>query len=152
MKRTLVLVACATLVTALGAVAAQALAGQIYRGQLRGVIGSAVKLRLDPSETDGSDIVRSFAARYFDVACASQSTLTMRRAKLIGEIPVGRGGGFSVRDDNGETVFRVRGKLGLPGNRARGTFRYSGSIETDGGVATNCDSGRLRWRARVGGG
>jgi hypothetical protein len=149
MKRTLVLAACALLVAAIGTVAAQALTQRVYEGQLRGVIGSAVKLRLDPDERGGTDIVRSFTARYFDVVCAGGGTLTMRRAKLIGEVPVGRGGGFSVRDDNGATVFRVRGKIGLRGGRAKGTFRYFGSIEIDGSVTTGCDSGRLRWRAHT---
>jgi hypothetical protein len=124
MKRTLVLAACALLVAAIGTVAAQALTQRVYEGQLRGVIGSAVKLRLDPDERGGTDIVRSFTARYFDVVCAGGGTLTMRRAKLIGEVPVGRGGGFSVRDDNG-------------------------AIEIDGSVTTGCDSGRLRWRAHT---
>ena len=150
MKRTLVLAACAALVTAAGAVTAHALAQQLYRGQLSGVIGSSVKLRVDPSESGDQDLVRSFAARYFDVSCLGRGTLTMRRAKLLGEIPVGEGGGFSERDDNGETVFRVRGKLGLPGRRAQGTFRYQGAVEIDGTVV-NCDSGRLRWKARAGG-
>jgi len=75
----------------------------------------------------------------------------MRRAKLIGEIPVGQGGGFSERDDNGATVFKVRGKVGLSGGRAKGTFRYRGAVEVNGSVATNCDSGRLQWKARAGG-
>jgi hypothetical protein len=151
MKRTLVLAAGAALVTAIGAVSAHALPQQVYRGQLNGVTGSAVKLRLDPSETGDPDIVRSFTVRYFDVSCRGGALVTMRRAKLIGEIPVGRGGGFSERDDNGETVFKVRGKVGLAGTRAKGTFRYQGAVEVDGGVATNCDSGRLQWKARAGG-
>ena len=151
MKRTLVLAACAALVTAIGAVSAHALAQQVYRGQLSGVIGSAVKLQARPERdrghghrplVHGSLLRRQLRGRrYGDDA----------RAKLIGEIPVGQGGGFSERDDNGETVFKVRGKLGLSGRRAKGTFRYQGSVEVDGGVATNCDSGRLRWRARAGG-
>jgi hypothetical protein len=48
-------------------------------------------------------------------------------------------------------VFKVRGKVGLSGRKAKGTFRYQGTVEVNGSVATNCDSGRLRWKARAGG-
>jgi hypothetical protein len=151
MKRILVLAMLATLVAATGAFAARGGGQEQYRGWLPGVQGSLVKLKVDPADANSNGIVRSFAVRYFDATCAGGATVTLRRARLRGEIPVGHGGGFGERDDNGATVFKVRGKLGLTNGKARGTFRYFGSIETPNGVARNCDSGRLRWKARAGG-
>ena len=111
MKRTLVLAACAALVTAIGAVSAHALAQQVYRGQLSGVTGSAVKLRLDPSETGDTDIVRSFTVRYFDVSCRGDALVTMRRAKLIGEIlKRGDWNDYEIRAEGSRIRLSINGR------------------------------------------
>jgi hypothetical protein len=66
-------------------------------------------------------------------------------ATLKGRIPIGERGRFHVRDDNGETVFNVRGEI--DGRNAEGVFRFSGEIEDQDGDTQECDSGRLEWSA-----
>lgn len=72
----------------------------------------------------------------------------MRKAKLVGDVPIGDRGGFRVRDDNGETVFKVSGEI--DGNQASGTFRYFGTIPNEAGGTSECNTERQSWSARAG--
>jgi hypothetical protein len=150
MKRTVVVGALATtLLVSAGALGAGLTAPAHYSGSLDGEPGSALKLRIGSGVNGAAATVRSVTVGNFDVACRHGVTVPLAKAKLTGEIPVGNGGGFRERDDNGETGFKVRGRIGLPDGRAEGTFRYSGSIEDADGVARQCDSGRFAWTARA---
>jgi hypothetical protein len=43
-------------------------------------------------------------------------------------------------------VFKVKGQINR--NKATGTFRYFGDIESDDGVTRSCDTGKLSWVTR----
>ncbi len=150
MKRTVALGALgAALAVSAVALGAGLTAPRHYAGSLKGEPGSVLRLSIGPGVNGGAATVRSVRVGNFDVACRRGVTVPLARARLTGEIPVGNGGGFRERDDNGQTVFKVRGRIGLPNDRAEGTFRYSGSIEDADGVARQCDSGRFTWTARA---
>lgn len=150
MKRSIALGAlAATLMISAGALGAGGIAPQHYSGSLRGEPGSAIKLGIGPGENGAAATITSVRVGNFDVACGHGVTVPLARAKLTGEIPVGIGGGFSERDDNGKTVFKVRGRIDLEADKAEGRFRYFGSINDGRGVARQCDSGRFSWTARA---
>jgi hypothetical protein len=113
-------------------------------GHLLGAKGSAVKFK-ERLSAEGSTVT-SFAVRDFEVACDGGTIGLLRVAKLKGDVDVSATGGFKVTDDNGETVFKVKGQIRR--NKAFGTFRYFGAIEGTDGVARDCDSGRLAWVTR----
>jgi hypothetical protein len=113
-------------------------------GHLLDVPGSAVKFK-ERSNAGGSTVT-SFAVRDFEVGCDDGTVGLMRVAKLKGNIDVSATGGFKATDDNGETVFKVKGQIRR--NKAFGTFRYFGAIEGTDGVERDCDSGRLTWVTR----
>lgn len=150
MKRSIALGAlAATLMISAGALGAGGIASQHYSGSLQGEPGSAIKLGIGPGENGAAATITSVRVGNFDVACGDEVTVPLAKAKLTGAIPVGNGGGFRERNDNGRTVFKVRGRIDLADDKAKGTFRYSGSIEDSGGVARQCDSGRFTWTARA---
>ncbi len=104
---------------------------------------SAVKVKVATDDA-GERSVRSFAVKQFSVACGGGETAVMRRAKLTGEIPVGDNRTFKANDDNGETTFKVSGRIGS--RKASGSFRFFGRI-VDNGVNRQCDSGKQTWEA-----
>ena len=63
-----------------------------------------------------------------------------------GSISVSPGGSFRARDDNGRTVFNVKGQINR--NKSFGTFRYSGRVETTTGSTRSCDTGKITWVTR----
>jgi hypothetical protein len=137
---------CVGLALALAIPAGALAATKALFGELDGHPDSTVKIRT-ASGNDGVS-VKSFAVKDFDVSCEDGATVALKRVKLTGRIPVGDKGGFSERDDNGETVFKIRGELKRDGKRATGTFRHFGSLEGQDGAVHECDSGRLSWTAK----
>jgi hypothetical protein len=91
--------------------------------------------------------MRSFTVKQFEMDCDDGPGI-FGKAKLSGDVPIGNRGGINVRDDNGDTVFRVRGEV--DGNRAAGTFRYFGTVPENDGTTSECDSRRQEWSARAG--
>jgi hypothetical protein len=142
MKRTLIISAVALF--ALPAFAHAQVARSTHFGHLVGAPDSAVKFK--QALGGSSSVVTSFAVRNFTVSCDGGATGLLKVAKLKGAVTVGNRGNFHVANDNGRTVFRVRGHIGR--NKATGTFRYSGLIEGTDGVTHNCDSGPLGWVTR----
>ena len=69
----------------------------------------------------------SFAVKNFEVACSDGVAGTLKIAKLSGKIKVSSSGAFKARDDNGVTVFKVKGQINR--NKSTGTFRYYGAID-----------------------
>ena len=82
----------------------------------------------------------------FPFSTAAGQPLALKIAKLSGKIKVSSSGAFKARDDNGVTVFKVKGQINR--NKSTGTFRYYGAIEADDGATHNCNSGRLSWVTR----
>lgn len=147
MKRTLIVVAAAcTLVVP--AIASGQVAQGIYEGHLAGAPESPVKLRfnLAVSETERDGTVTGFAVHNLGVTCDDGVTAVLRHAKLQGNIPLGDGSNFRAQDDNGSTVYKVSGHVGV--NKAFGTFRLSGEIRGSDGITRSCDSGPQGWVAR----
>lgn len=142
MKRILILGALASLVAVPSAAARSA--GTLYSGALRGVPDSEALLKV--LQRDGEPVVSRFAAKSFDVTCDDGTVVHLRRAALKGTVEIGNRGGFVEKNDNGATVFKLRGKL--DGSRAEGSFHYFGEIADANGVTRDCDSGRLEWKAR----
>ena len=146
MRRTALLAATAMVATVAAASTADA-ATEAYLGGIESESRAHVKLRVAIA-ADETMTVRSFAVKGLKIDCKGDSKLILTRARLSGEIPVGDSGRFKVRDDNGETIFSLRGEIGTVNERAKGRFRYKGDFATGGGGRAECDSGKLRWHAR----
>lgn len=114
-------------------------------GHLVGSGGSVVKFK-DSTNGNGARSVTSFAVKNFDVACSDGIAGSLKIAKLSGKIKVSSSGAFKARDNNGVTVFKVKGQINR--NKSTGTFRYSGAIQANDGATHNCDSGKLSWVTR----
>lgn len=115
-----------------------------HTGKLIGVPGSSVKFK--ESLNASGHRVTSFAVRDFEMDCEGDIVGFIDRTRLAGDIDVSPRGGFKVADDNGETVFKVKGQINR--NKSFGTFRYFGEIPVSGGGTAECDSGRLDWVTR----
>ena len=133
---------------AIPTVAAGAVNSPLY-GSLDDQPGSTVKIR--SATKDGETTVKSVAFRQFEVPCDGGRVAILKRSKLTGSIAVGNKRGFRERNDNGETVFKIRGKFKRGFDRATGTFRYFGSIRAEDGVVRDCDSGKMSWSASADG-
>lgn len=142
MKRTMAIVA--ALVAIAIPAAALGKANVNHTGHLVGVGGSAVKFK-ESVKSSGS-VVSSFAVRNFELSCSDGVAGTIKVAKLKGKIEVSPSGAFKARDDNGVTLFKVKGQINR--NKSTGTFRYAGDIEADDGAVHNCNSGKLSWVTR----
>ncbi len=121
----------------------------IYDGHLEGAPESAVTLKFNGANNpDGtSDVrVRTFVVRDFTVQCEDGVVATLAHAKLKGQVLVGDGNTFRAKDDNGETVYKVKGRIGV--NKAFGKFRLTGEIVGTDDVVRECDSGSQDWVAR----
>ena len=139
-----VFVGAAVAAALLGAAAVQAATSQqVFRGDFEAQSDSSVKLK---TGANNDYRVKVFGARDFTIDCGAEDGI-IERATLKGRIPIGNRGGFHARDDNGETVLKVRGEI--DGRDAQGVFRFSGEIEDQDGVAQDCDSGRMEWSARA---
>ena len=148
MKRTIALAAAACTLAVPVLAFGQTFTG-LYEGHLEGAPDSSVKLKFDGATNPDSGtetFVRTFTVRNLFVECSDGVTATLDHAKLKGKIAVGEGNDFRVRDDNDETVYKVKGHIGV--NKATGKFRLSGEIEGDDGVDRDCDSGAQAWVAR----
>jgi hypothetical protein len=143
MKRILTMATCAAAL-ALPALAGAEAARTTHFGHLTGAKDSQVKFK--ESLTSDGRAVTAFAVRDFTVACKGGNAGLLKVAKLAGSIKVSAGGGFKAKDDNGETVFRVKGNINR--NKSVGSFRYSGQIESEDGTVRACDSGKLGWITR----
>jgi hypothetical protein len=142
MKRTMAIVA--TLAAIAIPAAAFGKANVNHTGHLAGVGGSVVKFK-ESVKSSGSTVT-SFAVRNFDVSCSGGVGGSLKVAKLKGKIEVSSSGAFKARDDNGVTVFKVKGQINR--NKSIGTFRFKGGIEADDGAVHNCNSGKLSWVTR----
>jgi hypothetical protein len=147
MKRTLIVVAAACML-AVPTIASGQVARGIYEGHLAGAPESPVKLKfnLAVNGTESSGAVTGFAVHNLAVTCDDGITAVLRHAKLRGNIPIGDGSNFRAQDDNGDTVYKVSGHVGV--NKAFGTFRLSGQIRGSDGVTRTCDTGPQGWVAR----
>lgn len=130
---------------AIPALALAQVARAIYRGHIVGAPESSVKLK--EVFGDLEQAVKVFSVRQVGVDCEGDVTAVVGRTKLVGSITVDKDGDFNARNDNGKTVFKVRGHIGR--NKATGTFRYSGKIKDQNGSRLDCDSGKLDWVARL---
>jgi hypothetical protein len=115
-----------------------------YIGHLAGSPDSTVKLK--EAFGDLERAVKVFSVREVPIECRGDVTAVVGRTKLKGSIPVDKDGDFGARDDNGKTLFKVRGHIGR--NKATGSFRYSGKISDQNGDVLTCDSGKQTWVAR----
>ena len=136
--------------TALAVIAIPAAAfGQSARtnhfGHLVGSGSSSVKFK-DLTTGSGARTVTSFAVKNFELACSDGVAGTIKIAKLSGKIEVSSSGAFKARDDNGVTLFKIRGQINR--NKSTGTFRYAGAIEADDGATHNCNTGKVNWVTR----
>ena len=148
MKRKLAFAAAACTLAVPAIAFGQTFAG-IYEGHLEGSPESPVKLKFSgANQPDGTTDTRvqAFTVRNLSVECTDGVVAVLDHAKLKGNIRVGDGKNFRVRDDNDETVFKVSGRIGV--NKAFGKFSLSGEIEGTDGVSRDCDSGGLAWVAR----
>src|SRR5688572_18230285 len=105
MKRTLMIG------VAVAALALPALAHAVrttHVGHLSGVPGSTVKFKVS-TKGDASSVT-SFVVRDFDLSCDGGEAGTISVAKLSGTIPVSASGAFKAKDDNGSTLFKVKGQ------------------------------------------
>jgi hypothetical protein len=141
MKRILV---CAAVAAAL-AIPAGALGAQaVFFGALDDQPDASVKVKTGTN--DGGSFVRLFTVRSYEVSCAGGETAVVKRSSLSGQIPIGSRRTFHARDDDGQTVFNVRGRIGR--NKAQGSFRLSGQAPITTEETADCDSGRQTWTAR----
>ena len=135
----------ATLAAALLAAAAvqAATPQQLFSGELEGQADSSVRVKT--GATNGYR-VKVFGVHDFTIDCGATDGV-IKRATIKGRIPIGDRGKFHGRDDNGQTVLNVRGKI--KGRNASGIFRFSGEIEDQDGDSHDCDSGKLEWSAHA---
>ena len=144
MKRTLLASSLAIVLAIPAFAGARAIAPNVYLGEVEAEPGASVKLRTEVDNND-RNYVSKFVVRDFFVDCEGGVEQEMRKALLQGKILIGERRRFHDRDDNGETVFNLRGRVGS--RKATGTFRFSGDIETSDGAIRDCDSGRQEWIA-----
>ena len=85
-------------------------------------------MKFKESNSADGHTVTAFTVRDFELGCSGGSLGLIKVAKLTGSISVSPGGSFRARDDNGRTVFNVKGQINR--NKSFGTFRYSGRVET----------------------
>lgn len=142
MKRTMVIGAALAAIAIPAAAFGQARVNHI--GHLVGSGSSSVKFK--ESVSDSGSTVSKFTVRNFDVACDDGVSGSLKVAKLAGSIDVSRSGAFKARNDNGVTLFKVKGQIGR--NKSTGTFRFSGQIEAEDGATHSCDTGKLSWVTR----
>ena len=116
---------------------------QLFSGDLESTADSSVKLKTGAAN---GYRVKAFGAHHFAVTCEGDDG-TIARAAIKGRIPIGDRGRFHARDDNGDTVLKVSGKI--DGRKAKGEFRFSGSVTTADGDSHECDSGPLEWTAKL---
>lgn len=148
MKRRIAFAAAACTLAVPAIAFGQTFAG-IYDGHLEGASDSSVRLKFTgASDPDGTtDVrVRTFVVRDFVVECTDGVVATLDHAKLKGQVLVGNGNNFRAKDDNGRTVYKVSGHIGV--NKAFGKFRLSGKIVGTDDVVRECDSGSHAWVAR----
>jgi len=118
---------------------------QVFSGGFEAQDDSPVRLKTGVGQ---GYHVKAFGAHDFAVTCEGQTTEgSIKRAALKGRIAIGGRGGFKARDDNGDTVLKVRGDIGK--RKATGTFHFSGEIEDQDGRKRECDSGQLEWTAEL---
>jgi len=135
MKRVLICGAALGALLVPGEVFGKAVKRDVYFGELTDVKGSEVKLK---TRTEGGDSdVVVFTVRDVPVDCGGGEDFILRKTSIRGRIPIGRRGGFKVADDNGETTFKVSGRVGK--NKASGRFRFFGEMDTGDGTA-ECDT------------
>lgn len=144
MKRILISTIAAVALAVPAIAAGQPQLGQTtHVGHLLGASSSQVKFKQRITHP-GS--VTSFVVRDFEVECDNGVAGSLKVAKLLGSIEVSDSGAFKARNDNGETVFKVKGQIKR--NKSTGTFRYFGQVSADDGVTRACNSGRLGWVTR----
>ena len=143
MKRILI-VAMTAAALAVPAIALGAVAGVAHFGHLAGDPGSPVKFK--EVIADDQRQLTTFNVRNFEVACDDGILGSLKVVKLAGKVEVSPDGVFKVANDNGKTVFKVKGQIRR--NKATGTFRYFGKIPADDGVTRDCDTGKLGWVTR----
>ena len=141
MKRILIVGAA---LTALALPAAAQAARTNQFGKLIGEPGATMKFK-ESNSADGHTVT-AFTVRDFELGCSGGSLGLIKVAKLTGSISVSPGGSFRARDDNGRTVFNVKGQINR--NKSFGTFRYSGRVETTTGSTRSCDTGKITWVTR----
>ena len=142
MKRVLIVAAASAALLVPGAAFGGAISQTVYFGELDDVAGSEVKLKA--RARDGEKRVVAFAVRDVPVECEGDETFILPRVVLRGKIPVD-GREFAVKDDNGQTTFKVKGRLGA--RKATGRFRYLGEMDT-GDRTRDCDTGGHSYTAR----
>ena len=148
MKRTIAIAAAACTLAVPAIALGQTFQG-IFNGHLESSPDSSVTLKFSGAvDPDGGtqSSVHAFVVRDFTVACENGITATLEHAKLKGNFKIGDGKNFRARDNNGRTIYKVSGHVGA--NKAFGSFRLTGKIETTDGVDLACDSGPLGWVAR----
>ena len=143
MKRVLICAAASAALLVPSAASGGAISQSVYRGGLDGVAGSEVKVKA--RKNDGEKRVVAFTVRDVPVDCEGDETFILPRVVLRGKIPV-EDREFAVKDDNGETTFKVKGRLGA--RKATGRFRYFGEMDTGDGTR-ECDTGGHSYTARL---
>ena len=141
--KTLSMSAAIAAVLLLAAVVQAATPQQLFVGDLEGQDDSSVRVKTGANDDYR---VKVFGAHDFVVDCGANDGL-IERATIKGRIPIGDRGRFHARDDNGDTVLKVRGEI--DGHNAEGKFRFSGKIEDQNGDKQECDSGRMHWEAKA---
>jgi len=120
-----------------------ALAGsKTYRGEIKGDEEAAVTLKVKRS--DGERALKLFAAEHLLISCES-GPRRLERVALDGLVPVNAKGKFRIEGADDGRELRLAGKL-VGRRSAKGTVRYLGPTEVDGGLES-CDSGKLDWKA-----
>jgi hypothetical protein len=143
MKRILIM-AMTTAALGIPALAVGQTARDTHFGHLAGAKSSPVKFK--EGLAGGTRSVTSFAVRNFEVGCEGGFVGLLKVTKLQGSVNVSDAGKFKVTDDNGKTVFKVKGQINR--NKSFGTFRYFGRIPAEDGVTRDCDTGKLGWITR----
>lgn len=135
----------------LAAVATLALAGPAAaaeRTELKGTEPSP-SVEFTAKIRDGK-VVKVSKFKFFDIVLrCDQGALIVhnRRSPLPGMAVDDNRFGDTFTADNGQKV-KASGKFSDHGNRAEGKLRVQGDFTDQAGtLLTNCDSGRVRWRA-----
>ncbi len=113
----------------------KAISRDVYLGELEDVKGSEVRLKTRTQRGE-SDVV-AFTVRDVPVKCEGGERFILSKTTIRGRIPVGKRGGFRAADDNGETTFKVSGRVGK--NKASGRFRFFGEMDA-GDRTEECDT------------
>ena len=142
MKRVLICAAASAALLVPSAAFGGAFSQSVYLGELDDVSGSEVKLKV--RKHDREKRVVAVAVRDVPVDCRGDERFILPRVVLRGKIPV-EDREFAVKDDNGETTFKVKGRVGA--RKATGRFRYFGEMDTGDGTR-ECDTGGHSYTAR----